>query len=113
MAYHHSTGLGFGIVSPLHILYNHHVTGKDTATKQRKKTPVPLRSVSSNNSEVWRTINLNELKEGALERGAQGLDFLVEVDSGKRALADTLGGELEFLDISLVYCENDVSVGYS
>lgn len=42
-------------------------------------------------------MRLDELKEGALERGAQRLDFPVEVDCLHGALGDALGGELEFL----------------
>lgn len=40
---------------------------------------------------------LDELLEGTVERGAEGLDLLVEVDGGDGALGDALGGEFEFL----------------
>lgn len=42
-------------------------------------------------------MRLDKLSEGAVDGGAEGLDVLVEVDGGDRALGDTLGGELELL----------------
>ena len=41
--------------------------------------------------------SLDELLESAVERRAEGLDLLPEVDGGGGALGDALGGELEFL----------------
>lgn len=41
---------------------------------------------------------LQDLLESTVNRRAHG-DALVEVDGGKSALADALGGELEFLQI--------------
>lgn len=40
---------------------------------------------------------LDELGEGAVDRGPERLDVLVEVDRRDRALGDALGRELVFL----------------
>lgn len=46
---------------------------------------------------LFTTNILDELLEGTVERRSQRLNILVEVDGGNRALGDTLGSELEFL----------------
>ena len=45
--------------------------------------------------------HLQNLLEGTVDGRAHGR-ALVEVDGGQSALADALGGELEFLNIELV-----------
>jgi len=48
--------------------------------------------------------SLDELGESAIDRGAQRLDILPEVDGGVGALGDALGGELEFLEELISNC---------
>ena len=49
---------------------------------------------------------LQNLLESTVDRRAHG-NALVEVDGGKSTLADTLGGELEFLQIISKWSWND------
>lgn len=47
-------------------------------------------------------LRLDELQEGALQRRAQRLDLLVELDRADSTLRDTLRGEFEFLQMTNV-----------